>query len=68
MFWRPSINSKNETFYGKLSGNFYENVFFNPFYYRYKKLNKKIIKSVPELPTVKFLYKKEILKKLMVSI
>ncbi len=62
-FGGPQLTPKNETFYGKLSGNFYENLFFNPFYYRYKKLNKKIIKSVPELPTVNFCIKKEIFEK-----
>ena len=35
-FGGPQITPKNENFYGKLSGNFYENIFFNPFYYRYK--------------------------------
>ncbi len=59
-FGGPQLTPKNETFYGKLSGNFYENLFFNPFYYRYKKSNKNQIRSVPELPTVNFCIKKEI--------
>ena len=63
----PQITPKNENFYGKL-WKFYENIFFNPFYYRYKRIDKIKIRSVPELPTVNFCIKKIFLKKQMVLI
>lgn len=62
-FGGPQLTPKNETFYGKLSGNFYENIFFNPFYYRYKRIDKIKIRTVPELPTVNFCLKKSIFEK-----